>query len=69
MFTKLKEPPPNTIIRVFKWINDCGDYYRDFDEINSNYYNPALYDGWDYIEQVSSSPIYNELYKKTDMLD
>ncbi len=50
MFTKLKEPPPNTIIRVFKWINDCGDYYRDFDEINSNYYNPALYDGWEYIE-------------------
>ena len=44
-----KIPLPNKQILVCKWINDNGDYYRDFDEINSNEYKSCYYDSWEYI--------------------
>lgn len=55
MNSNYKKPPSNTIILVYKWCRekteDGGyDYYRDYDEINSNDYNPACYDGWDYVD-------------------
>lgn len=56
MNTKLQQPLPNRLIRVCKWCrevtSDGIDYYRDFDEINSNEYNPSFYDGWEYAEDI-----------------
>lgn len=43
-------PPKNIKILAFKWVNNHGDVYRDYEEINSNDYEPCKFDGWEFIK-------------------
>lgn len=47
MIGSYKTPKPNTTILVWNWNKTEGS--KDYDEINSNQFNPAYYDGWKYI--------------------
>lgn len=50
MIGQLKLPKPNRIILVWNWNKQEGS--KDYDEINSNQFNPACYDGWKEIKAV-----------------
>lgn len=52
MKNKLEYPLPNRQILVCKWFHaGDGEIIKDCEEINSNEYNAAYYNGgWEYVE-------------------